>query len=263
MIQSYLARDEGKTLEFKENCKSLQHIVQTAVAFTNTAGGSIVIGVRDRTKEVVGITNPLAEEERLANAFADGIQPLLIPDIQIHSWRDRELIVVTIPHAIGPYFLRSEGPDSGVYIRLGSTNRRADPEMIAEIRLLSRNTFFDEQPRTEISSEEVDFRAASELFAAVSRPLNFPKRKSLGLVVEYRGQEVPTNGAVLLFGKNRRYLAQKGQISTQEAARLWKTSDRTARTRLRKLATDGVLAEMGTGPKDPYRTYILKEGYPE
>ena len=50
MIQSYLARDEGKTLEFKENCKSLQRIVQTAVAFANTAGGSIVIGVRDRTK---------------------------------------------------------------------------------------------------------------------------------------------------------------------------------------------------------------------
>lgn len=84
--------------------------------------------------------------------------------------------------------------------------------MIAEIRLLSRNTFFDEQPRTEISSEEVDFRAVSELFAAVSRPLNPPERKSLGLVVEYRGQEVPTNGAVLLFGKNRSRLFPDANI---------------------------------------------------
>jgi len=450
MIQAYLARDEGKTLEFKENCKSIQHIVQTAVALANTSGGSIVIGVRDRTKEVVGVLNPLAEEERLANTFADGIRPLLIPDIQIQSWRDRELIVVNIPHAIGPYYVRSEGSESGVYIRLGSTNRRAGPEMIAEIRLLARNTFFDEQPCTEASSEEVDFRVASEFFAAVSRPLNSPERKSLGLVVEYRSREVPTNGAVLLFGKNRRrlfpdatircarfrgtdtsrfidqteideyfpkavesavsfverhtlqgieigrirrkerseypppaireaiinavvhadysirgtstklaifddriqitnpgllpfgltieaalsgvsrlrnrvigrtfrelglieqwgsgigrmlavcaeaglkqprfeeigtnfrvtlfgtrvavpvlpdwqnqliqYLSQKGHISTQEASRLWKTSGRTARTRLRKLVTDGALAEMGTGPKDPYRTYVLKEG---
>ena len=453
MIQSYLARDEGKTLEFKENCKSLQHIVQTAVAFANTAGGSVVIGVRDRTKEVVGVKDPLAEEERLANAFADGIRPLLIPDIQIHSWRDRELIVVNIPHAIGPYYVRSEGSESGVYIRLGSTNRQAGPEMIGEIRLLARNTFFDEQPCTETSSEEVDFRAASEFFAAISRPLNSPELKSLGLVVEYRGREVPTNGAVLLFGKNRRrlfpdanircarfrgidtsrfidqteideylpkavesavsfverhtlqgieigrirrkerseypstavreavinavvhadysisgtgtklaifddrieitnpgllpfgltieaalsgvsrlrnrvigrtfrelglieqwgsgigrmfavcieaglkpprfeeigtnfrvtlfgtriavparpnwhnqlirYLSEKGHISTQEAARFWKTSDRTARTRLRNLVTDGVLAEMGTGPKDPYRTYVLKEHHYE
>jgi len=187
MIQSYLSRDEGKTLEFKENCKSTKNIIQTAVAFANTSGGSIVIGVRDRTKEVVGVLDPLAEEERLANAFADGIRPLLIPEIQIQSWRDRELLVITIPHAVGPYYVRSEGPESGVYIRLGSTNRRAGPEMIAEIRLLARNTFFDEQPCTEASSEEVDFRAASEFFTA-----------------EF---------------------------------------------------------EMGTGPKDPYRTYILKEGY--
>jgi ATP-dependent DNA helicase RecG len=42
MIKNLLARDEGKTLEFKENCRSLAKIVQTAVAFANTAGGEIV-----------------------------------------------------------------------------------------------------------------------------------------------------------------------------------------------------------------------------
>ena len=101
MIESFLARDEGKSLEFKENCVPLKQIIRTAVAFANTAGGAVVIGVRDRTKEVVGLADALAEEERPANIFAENIRPLLIPDIQIHSWRDRELIVVNIPHAIG------------------------------------------------------------------------------------------------------------------------------------------------------------------
>jgi len=204
MIQAFLARDEGKTLEFKENCRSLQQIVRTAVAFANTSGGAIVIGVRDQTKEVVGVADPLREEERLASAFADAIRPLLIPDIQIHAWRDRELIVISIPHTIGPYYVQSEGPESGVYIRLGSSNRRAGPEIIAEIQRLARNTFFDEQPCTEINSEGIDFRAASEFFAAVSRPLTPPKQKSLGLVIEYGSREVPTQGAVILFGKDRR-----------------------------------------------------------
>jgi len=204
MIQDYLAKEEGKTLEFKENCRRLQGIVKSVVAFANTAGGTIVIGIRDGTKEILGVTDPLGEEERLANAFADCIRPLLVPDIQIHAWRDRELIVISVPHAIGPYSVRSEGPDLGVYIRLGNTNRRAGPEMIAEIQRLARNTFFDEQPCTEIDSEEIDFRVASEFFAAVSRPLTPPMRKSLGLVVDYRGREIPTQGAVLLFGKDRR-----------------------------------------------------------
>lgn len=75
--------------------------------------------------------------------------------------------------------------------------------MIAEIRRLARNIFFDEQLCTEIDTEEIDFRAASELFEAVSRPLISAKRQSLGLVVKQGAREVPTQGAVLLFGKSR------------------------------------------------------------
>lgn len=448
MIKSLLAGDEGKSLEFKENCRPLYKIAQTAVAFANTAGGTIVIGVQDKTKNVTGLTDTLKDEEGLANSFADRIRPLLIPEIQIHAWRDKELIVVSVPHAVGPYYIKSEGPEKGVYIRLGSTNRRAGPEIISEIHRLARNTFFDEQPCTEINSEEIDFRAASEFFSAVSRQLTSPRRKSLGLVVKHGGRDVPTQGAILLFGKNRRdifpdavircarfhgtttarfldqteideylpkaievavafierhtlegfeigrvrrrelpeyppqavreaiinaivhsdysiggmdikvavfddrieitnpgllpfgltleaalsgvsrlrnrvigrifrelrlieqwgtgmgrmigacnklglrtphfeeigtsfrvtlfgrrvaprtvpdwhstlfdYLAEKGEISTKEAARVWKTSDRTARTRLRRLVEEGALAEVGTGPKDPKKVYVPK-----
>jgi len=206
MLMELLAQDEGKTLEFKENCRPTQKILQTVVAFANTAGGTLVLGVRDRTKEVVGLSDPLKEEERLANLFADNIRPMLIPEIQILSWRDRELIVVTVPHLVGPYYLRSEGPEKGVYIRLGSTNRRADAEIIVEIQRLAVNTFFDEQPCTEINSEAIDFRAASEFFAQVSLKLTHAKRHSLNLVTNHGGREVPTRGAVLLFGKNRRSL---------------------------------------------------------
>jgi len=55
VIERFLARNKGKTLEFKENCRPLHAIVRTVVAFANTAGGSIVIGVKDKTKDVVGI----------------------------------------------------------------------------------------------------------------------------------------------------------------------------------------------------------------
>lgn len=203
MIKGLLARDEGKTLEFKENTRSLAGIMRTAVAFANTAGGSIVIGVKDKTKDVAGLSDALKDEERLANSFADSIHPILIPEIQIHAWRDRELIVVTVPHSPGPYYINREGPGNGVYIRLGSTNRRAGPEMIAELQRLARNIFFDEQPCSEINTEGIDFRAASEFFSAVSRQLTSPRRRSLGLVVDHGGREVPTQGAVLLFGKTR------------------------------------------------------------
>ncbi len=127
----------------------------------------------------------------------------MIPDIQFSSFRNRNLIIVSVPHAIGPYYVRSEGPEKGVYVRLGSTNRRAGPEMIEAILRLSRNISFDEQPCTEINSEDIDFRAASEFFVSVSRKLTPAIRKTLVLIISQGGKNIPTQGAVLLFGKNR------------------------------------------------------------
>jgi ATP-dependent DNA helicase RecG len=55
MIEDLLAKEEGKTLEFKENTKSLPKIIQTIVAFANTAGGCLVIGIKDKTNQSLGL----------------------------------------------------------------------------------------------------------------------------------------------------------------------------------------------------------------
>lgn len=52
MIEELLQQEEGKTLEFKENSKSLDRIIHTIIAFANTAGGKVLIGVKDKTKEI-------------------------------------------------------------------------------------------------------------------------------------------------------------------------------------------------------------------
>jgi predicted HTH transcriptional regulator len=58
-------------------------VLCTLVAFANTAGGTLVIGVEDRTKRVWGLADPLKEEERLANLISDRIAPRLVPTIEI------------------------------------------------------------------------------------------------------------------------------------------------------------------------------------
>ena len=109
MLEQLLAREEGKTLEFKENSLPIQRIVQTAIAFANTAGGIILLGIKNNTKEVVGLENILQDELRVANAIAASVFPLLIPNLQFCSWRHREILIITIPHSLGPYYLQSKG----------------------------------------------------------------------------------------------------------------------------------------------------------
>ena len=70
-----LLRPEGKTLEFKRDLSSPSGFLCTIVAFANTAGGTVVIGVEDRTRHVRGVTDALALEERVANLISDSITP--------------------------------------------------------------------------------------------------------------------------------------------------------------------------------------------
>jgi len=47
---------------------------------------------------------------------------------------------------------------------VGSTNRRADRELVEELRRFGRGEAFDERPMPDLDSEALDFRAASESF---------------------------------------------------------------------------------------------------
>ena len=51
-----LKRHEGKTLEYKRDLSSQESILKCLVAFANTGGGIVVIGVEDGSKNVRGVT---------------------------------------------------------------------------------------------------------------------------------------------------------------------------------------------------------------
>ena len=198
-----LTRPEGKTLEFKRDLSSPDGVLKTLVAFANTAGGTLLLGVEDRTRNVRGVPNALDVEERLANLVSDSIAPRLLPEIEILPWRRTQVIAVQVhPSATRPHCFKREGPESGTYVRVGSTNRRADAEMLQELRRAARGEVYDEQPMPDLDSEAIDFRAASESFKPV-RPLRKRDLETLRLLTDYQGRKVPTIGGILLFGRDR------------------------------------------------------------
>ena len=70
-----------------------------------------------------------------------------------------------LPSNTLPHYLERFEPEDGVFIRVGSTNRKAEALQIEELRRLNWRTAFDEQAIPDVKSEAIDFRAASELFA--------------------------------------------------------------------------------------------------
>lgn len=199
-IAELLTSPEGKTLEFKRDLSALKQIVKTVVAFANTAGGTIIIGREDNGK-VVGVEDPLLAEEKSSNAIADSIVPMIMPDIEIVSWEGRSLLFIRVAHWPGPFYIKSEGPVDGVYIRLGSTNRKAGPEFIAEIERMHRNRSFDQLPCPAFGIEALDMPFLQNTFAGLGRSVNEKQLNSLGILTSFGNRNVATHGGIILFGK--------------------------------------------------------------
>lgn len=190
-------------MEFKRDLSTPAGILRTAVAFANTSGGTIVLGVEDGTKHVIGVQDVLALEERISSLKSDSISPKLLPDIDILTYLNVQLLSVQIyPSSSRPHFLNRGGIDNGTYVRLGSSNRKADAELIGEMQRFSRGETYDERPMPDIDSEDIDFRAASESFAEI-RTLKQRDLKTLRLLTDYQGRAVPTIGGLLQYGKPR------------------------------------------------------------
>jgi predicted HTH transcriptional regulator len=201
-LSDLLRQPEGKTLEFKRDLSSPDKILRTLVAFANTAGGRLVIGVEDTPKHVRGLPNPLDEEERLASLIADLITPRLVPAIDMVAWRDTQVLVVEVfPSPVRPHNLVKLGPEEGTFVRLGSTNRRADAALRRELARMTANETFDESALPELNSEALDYRVASELFPGRGA-LRATELQTLRFLVRHGRHLVPTVGGLLLAGRD-------------------------------------------------------------
>ena len=202
ILETLLQQPEGKTLEFKRDLSSPKPLLKTLVAFANTAGGRLVIGVTD-DYQLIGVDDPLTEEERLCNLIADAISPRLVPNVEMVTVEGKTLLVVEVYLSNSrPHWLKAKGSELGVYVRLGSTNRQADRELIAELQRSVDGVAFDALPMPELSIDDLDLAAAQVLFGH-DRRLDEQSLLTLRLLTDYQGRRVPTKGAVLLFGKQR------------------------------------------------------------
>lgn len=135
-IEEILA-GESKNVEFKVQRpdKSMKYM-KTVVAFANGKGGRIIFGIDDKTREVVGIPEDkvFREIDAITNAISDSCEPTIIPDVYLQNINDKPVIVAEIRTGRRkPYYIKAEGLENGVYIRVSGTTRPADRDMSREL----------------------------------------------------------------------------------------------------------------------------------
>ena len=127
---------ESETVEFKEAVPDGDRIARAVAAFSNGSGGTIIIGIRDGTGEVVGITGDAAgARDRLDNIVRNNVSPPPEYDLSTRTLEGRTVIAMRVaPGDRRPYGV-SAGGGIVCYVRRGANNWAAGSD---EIRVIAR-----------------------------------------------------------------------------------------------------------------------------
>ena len=122
---------ESEIVELKEIYTP--DLKKEVVAFANTNGGTIYIGVRDNG-EIIGIANADFVMQQISNSLRQSIRPdaSMFTNIELVQNEDKIVIKLTInPGTKKPYYLPEKGlKPSGVYVRSGTSSVPASEDAI-------------------------------------------------------------------------------------------------------------------------------------
>lgn len=142
---------EGKDIEFKREIpKNHEKFLKDVIAFANSSGGTIYLGIEDETGVVYGIgdASPFKLSDVISTMIGDACVPQINPDITHKTMRglDKDETVLEIYVAPGkyrPYYLGSKGKETSTYIRINGTSRPADDKKIKELELEGQRVSYD------------------------------------------------------------------------------------------------------------------------
>ncbi len=184
---------ENKTTEFKR--EYVDDIKKTIIAFANSDGGMLYIGVND-DGTICGVDDTDGTMLRLMNAVRDAVRPdvTMFVDCRIDVIDGKSIICVSVQRGTArPYYLQGKGiRPEGVYVRQGASTVPATDTAILQ---MIKETSGDSYEAARSLNQKLTFEKTSEFFN--KRKVSFGKSqmRTLHLIGE---DNMYTNLAFLL-----------------------------------------------------------------
>jgi ATP-dependent DNA helicase RecG len=205
-LKILIKQGESPTLELKKSTAQLKSACETACAFLNTDGGTVLIGVTD-TQKVVGQEVSDKTKREIGNELAK-ITPVSHIDVSYITLPEQKLYVivfhVTTDSTKRPYFY-----DGRAFIRIQSDTLPMPREYLHHLTMSNANSglHWEDQTQDNISIDDLD---VEEILTTLKEgvlngriPESYNTQDAwlalqrLGLVIDNK----ITNAAIILFGK--------------------------------------------------------------
>ena len=160
-LENIIRHSEVSRVQFKERIDDNYKIGTEMVAFSNSRGGNILIGVRDKT----GDMNPLSPDElretnnSLSNIATQNVDPRIGIETDTVSVDGGSIIVVTIREGVNKPYKDNKGI---IWAKQGSDKRRiVDNNEIAEM-MEECGTFIPEVASVDATIDDLDLDTFKE-----------------------------------------------------------------------------------------------------
>ena len=153
---------ESKTVELKR--EYVEDIKKTVVAFANSEGGTIYIGIND-DGSVCGVSDADSTMLRVTNAIRDAVRPdvMMFVDCNAVDVEGGPIVAVSVQRGTArPYYLQGKGiRPEGVYVRQGASTV---PASDAAILSMIKETGGDSYEAARSLSQQLTFERTSAFF---------------------------------------------------------------------------------------------------
>ena len=199
-----IGTSESTRVEWKQSLSEIDGIIETVVAFANTEGGRLLIGVAS-SGDVIGVQIGRGTIEKLVNQIAQNTDPKLHPKVTVKNTSGRDIIVIEVKESRDHLVLGFGKP----YKRVGkSTVRMAKDEYEQFILEKHKDRLeFDKDICKEASLQDIDnskvraYLKLRERNRNISSKIKMPLNQFL-VNIKAAAHEKPTNAGILFFGKN-------------------------------------------------------------
>ena len=213
-VLNIIQSGENFYIEFKEEKVKAKDLGEEIVAFANSEGGTILIGVSD-DGNITGITDKKIEET-IMNICRNNIVPNIIPSFEYAIINDKKIVILGIPKGLSkPY----STVDNKYYIRVGTTKRIASREELLRLFEGNGSLHFYISPVINTSIKDLNLDVIRDYYLKYNAFDLYDEEKeqverlliNADILKELNGEKVCSVGGLLIFGKMpQRYLPQNG-----------------------------------------------------
>lgn len=203
---------ESKILEFKERLDDYSRLLETVTAFANTQGGTIIIGIRDSDRLIVGLSAEEIERysQEIPQIIADTISPQIAADLYEQHLAGKTCVTIRVfPGPQKPYFLKKFGYPSGVFLRFGAHTKKADTYAIEQFTRIRSGIRYEQQPCPQISYDELSKELLGNLFTRLDQSVLIGAGYASN---EVSGKTIPNVAGTLLFYPDHHKIIPESRI---------------------------------------------------